>query len=148
MVHGCMVYTERAELAAVPCGTSHASAVSTPLRWIFKNARERRIALYKRDQQQQRQHRMVLKNLKFVDFKAQKLCEIRCGRPGLPVPNNPGGLCKRKATLKRNIMIAWRRQKSEKRKRSTIILERTRKGNRQTGQHWNRFKSKTLGSME
>ena len=38
MVHGCMVYTERAEMAAVSCGTSHASAVSTPLRWIFKNA--------------------------------------------------------------------------------------------------------------
>ena len=38
MVHGCMVYTERAEMAAVSCGTSHASAVTTPLRWIFKNA--------------------------------------------------------------------------------------------------------------
>jgi len=38
MVHGCMVYTERAETVAVSCGTSHASAVSTPLRWIFKNA--------------------------------------------------------------------------------------------------------------
>jgi len=38
MVHGCMVYTERAEMAAVSCGTSHASTVSTPLRWIFKNA--------------------------------------------------------------------------------------------------------------
>ena len=36
MVHGCMVYTERAEMAAVSCGTSHASAVTTPLRWIFK----------------------------------------------------------------------------------------------------------------
>ena len=36
MVHGCMVYTERAEMAAVSCGTSHASAVSTPLRSIFK----------------------------------------------------------------------------------------------------------------
>ena len=35
MVHGCMVYTERAEMAAVSCGTSHASAVSTPLWWIF-----------------------------------------------------------------------------------------------------------------
>ena len=33
MVHGCMVYTERADMAAVSCGTSHASAVS-----IFKNA--------------------------------------------------------------------------------------------------------------
>ena len=34
MVHGCMVYTERAETAAVPCSNSHASAVSTPFRWI------------------------------------------------------------------------------------------------------------------
>ena len=38
MVHGCMVYTECAEMAAISCGTSHASAVSTPLRWTFKNA--------------------------------------------------------------------------------------------------------------
>ena len=35
MAHGCMVYTERAEMATVSYGTSHASAVSTPLRWIF-----------------------------------------------------------------------------------------------------------------
>ena len=27
MVHGCVVYTERAETAAVSCGTSHVSAV-------------------------------------------------------------------------------------------------------------------------
>ena len=33
--HGALLY-ERAEMAAVSCGTSHASAVSTPLRWIFK----------------------------------------------------------------------------------------------------------------
>ena len=38
MVHGCMVYTERAKTAAVSCGTSHVSAVSTPPRWRFKNA--------------------------------------------------------------------------------------------------------------
>ena len=31
-----MVYTEHAEMAAVSGGTSHASVVSTPLRWIFK----------------------------------------------------------------------------------------------------------------
>ena len=37
MVHGCMVYKERAEMAAVTCGTCQASTVSTPLRWIFKN---------------------------------------------------------------------------------------------------------------
>jgi len=29
MVHGYMVYTERAEMAAVSCGTSHASVVIT-----------------------------------------------------------------------------------------------------------------------
>ena len=72
----CMVvwlYTERAETAAVSCGTSHANAVSTPLRKIFKNAlytashsctitcesnesaRERKIALQKSDQQQHKQ---------------------------------------------------------------------------------------------
>ena len=34
MVHGCMVYTERAETAAVSCGTSHASAEDTSFRWI------------------------------------------------------------------------------------------------------------------
>ena len=27
MLHGCMVYTERVETAAVSCGTSHVSAV-------------------------------------------------------------------------------------------------------------------------
>ena len=37
MVHGCLVYTEHAEMATVSCGTSHASTVSTPLWWIFKN---------------------------------------------------------------------------------------------------------------
>ena len=67
VVHGWMEYRERVEMAAISCGTSHASAVSTPLRWIFKNAlektshscritcgrsesaRERRTALYKSD---------------------------------------------------------------------------------------------------
>ena len=28
-----------------------------------------------------------------------ELCESRDGRPGLPVPNSPYGLCGRKATL-------------------------------------------------
>ena len=36
--HGCMVYAEHAKMAAVSCGSSHASAVSTSLWWIFKNA--------------------------------------------------------------------------------------------------------------
>ena len=30
MMHGCVVYTERVDMAAVSRGTSHASAVSTP----------------------------------------------------------------------------------------------------------------------
>ena len=37
--HGAWLYGVHrtcAETAAVSCGTSHASAVSTPLRWIFK----------------------------------------------------------------------------------------------------------------
>jgi len=38
MMHGCMVYTEHAQMAAVSCGISHASTVSTLLQWIFKNA--------------------------------------------------------------------------------------------------------------
>ena len=33
-----MVYTERAETVEVSCGTSHVSAVNTPLRRILKNA--------------------------------------------------------------------------------------------------------------
>ena len=33
------------------------------------------------------------------DPRAQELCEGRGGRPGLPVPNSPYGLCDRKATL-------------------------------------------------
>ena len=74
MRHGCMVYTEHAETVAVTRGTSHAGAVSTPPRWIFKHAlwkashsygitcegrecaRERRITLYKSHHQQQQQH--------------------------------------------------------------------------------------------
>ena len=31
--------------------------------------------------------------------KAQELCESRGGRPGLPVPNSPYGLCGREATF-------------------------------------------------
>ena len=38
MMHCCMVYTECTEIAVVSHGTSHASAVSTPLWWIFKKA--------------------------------------------------------------------------------------------------------------
>ena len=80
-MHGCMAYTERAETAAVSCGTSHASAVSTPLRrrilkkiYIYihsrritcersESVRERRIALYKSDQQQQQHTALPVHNL-------------------------------------------------------------------------------------
>ena len=31
--------------------------------------------------------------------RAQELCESRRGRPGLPVPNSPYGLCRRKVEL-------------------------------------------------
>ena len=31
--------------------------------------------------------------------RVQELCESRGGRPGLPVPNSPHGLCGRKPTL-------------------------------------------------
>ena len=34
--------------------------------------------------------------------RAQELCESRGGRPGLPVPNSPYGVCGRKATLNLN----------------------------------------------
>ena len=37
-----------------------------------------------------------------VCIRAQELCESRGGRPGLPVPNNPYGLCGRTATLNLN----------------------------------------------
>ena len=71
MVHGCMVYTERAEMAAVSCGTSHASHVHHFGGYLKKtlkkkkeeaihscritcehseSAREWRIVLYKSDQ--------------------------------------------------------------------------------------------------
>ena len=32
-------------------------------------------------------------------IRAQELCESRSGRPGLPVPNKPYGLCGCKATF-------------------------------------------------
>ena len=32
-------------------------------------------------------------------IRGQELCESRGGRPGLPVPKSPYGLCRRKATL-------------------------------------------------
>ena len=40
--HGAWLYGVHrtcAEMAAVSCGTSHASAIRTPLRWIFKKTR-------------------------------------------------------------------------------------------------------------
>ena len=46
MVHGCMVYTRSAETAAISCGSSHASAVSTPLRCIFKKTRYKKLVTH------------------------------------------------------------------------------------------------------
>ena len=42
--------------------------------------------------------------------RAQELCEGLGGRPGLPVPNSPYGLCGRKATLNSNVTISLRAQ--------------------------------------
>ena len=36
---------------------------------------------------------------------AQEVCESRGGRPGLPVPSSPYGLCGRKATWKAKKML-------------------------------------------
>ena len=43
MVNGCMLYTRRVETAAVSCGSSHASAVSTPLRCILKKTHYKKL---------------------------------------------------------------------------------------------------------
>ena len=63
---GCMVYTERAEMAAVSCETSHASAASTPLGWISKT-RYKKLLIH------------------VESYIVQELCESRGGRPGLSV---------------------------------------------------------------
>ena len=44
-------------------------------------------------------HHVSLLTIRLAGFSAQELCESRGGRPGLPVPNSPYGLCGRKATL-------------------------------------------------
>ena len=44
---------------------------------------------------------MVSVDVKPLDI-VQELCESRGGRPGLPVPNSPYGLCGRKAALDLN----------------------------------------------
>ena len=50
-----------------------------------------------------REHaRFTSRNAEFatgLEVRAQELCGCRGGRPGLPVPNSPCGLCGRKATL-------------------------------------------------
>ena len=38
---------------------------------------------------------------------AQGLCESRGGRPGIPAPNSPCGLCGREATIEQRITIGW-----------------------------------------
>ena len=44
--------------------------------------------------------KMEIIYLELYTVTPQELCESRGGRPGLPVPNSPYGLCGRKATLK------------------------------------------------
>ena len=49
--HGAWLYGVHrtcAETAAVSCGTSHANAVSTPLRWIFKKKKKKKKNRYKK----------------------------------------------------------------------------------------------------
>ena len=46
---------------------------------------------------------MGTKTCVIVCARAQETCGNRGGRPGLPVPNSPYGLCGRKATLKCSI---------------------------------------------
>ena len=48
-----------------------------------------------------------------VGFRTWELCESRGGRPRLPVPNSPYGLCGRKAALK--LSLSERRSCGESR---------------------------------
>ena len=83
------MYTERAEMAAVPCGTSHASAVSTPLRWTDSKTR------YKKLVSRVESHASAVSLLESGEwsyikainssFIVQELCESRGGRPELSV---------------------------------------------------------------
>ena len=77
---GYMLYTESAETAAVSCGTSHVSAVSTPLRWIFKKRAVESHAINTNDNI----NLLILTAGGYVDI-VQELCESRGGRPGLSV---------------------------------------------------------------
>ena len=47
--------------------------------------------------------------LELILKRVQELCESRGGRPGLPVPNSPYGLCGRKATLNWNFITGFAR---------------------------------------
>ena len=54
-------------------------------------------------------HHHVVKVKKLVResgrIRAREPCESRGGRPGLPVPNSPYGLCGRKAVLKQKLPV-------------------------------------------
>ena len=52
---------------------------------------------------QQRYHGVHLNDV-LPQSSAYPLCERRGGRPGLPVPNSPYGLCGRKATLNEQLV--------------------------------------------
>ena len=51
--------------------------------------------------------RSMRQNCKAYSERGQELCESRGGRPGLPAPNSPYGLCGRKATLKDPALELW-----------------------------------------
>ena len=87
-MHGCMVYTERAEMAAVSCGTSYASAVSTPLRWIFKKARYKKLVT----------RRITCERSESARERRTALCKSD-QQLYRPVPHRLYGVCGREATL-------------------------------------------------
>ena len=70
MVHGCMVYTERAEMAAVSCGISHASAVSTPFRWIFKKEKKKK----KEKEKEKRKKKKAIHSCRITCERSESQC--------------------------------------------------------------------------
>ena len=94
--HGLWLYGVHkacTETAAAPCGTSHASAVSTSLRWILKKKKK----CYKKLVTRVELHARAVSVLESGEQRCKKsdqqtriltqsseLCESRGGRPGLP----------------------------------------------------------------
>ena len=100
MVHGCVVYTERPETAAVSCGASHASAASsTPLGWIFIYLKKKKKNLYK-------------KLFIYVESHASALSLLESGEERYTEAinnNNNDSPCKRPLHRVRSRHKSWRR---------------------------------------